>query len=121
MSRISRQLPCVLRLGLGGANTFAQGGIHQDGVLKDARTYEIMTPNPSAHLSRSPHARGKLYGRAALAAQMRDLGDELEKEQLNRAFGRAGLLLGKKEVLEEMDMHYIVETTVTTTAQLGNG
>lgn len=100
-----------------GANAFAHGGgIHQDGVLKDARTYEIMTPESIGLTSadRRMHM-GKLSGRAALAAQMRDLGYDLEKEQLNRAFDMAKLLLGKKKVLEELDMRYIAETTMTTT------
>ncbi len=57
---------------------------------------------------------GKLSGRAALDSQMRELGYELEKGQLNRAFDMAKLLLGKKKVLEEMDMRYIAETAVTT-------
>src|SRR5487761_550502 len=98
-----------------GANAFAHGGgIHQDGVLKDARTYEIMTPESIGLTSadRRMHV-GKLSGRAALAAQMRELGYELEKEQLNRAFDMAKLLLGKKKVLEEMDMRYIAESTTT--------
>src|SRR5205807_9032212 len=97
-----------------GANAFAHGGgIHQDGVLKDARTYEIMTPESIGLTSadRRMHV-GKLSGRAALAAQMRELGYALEKEQLNRAFDMAKLLLGKKKVLEEMDMRYIAETAV---------
>jgi len=100
-----------------GANAFAHGGgIHQDGVLKDARTYEIMTPESIGLTAadRRMHM-GKLSGRAALAAQMRDLGYELEKDQLNRAFDMAKLLLGKKKVLEEMDMRYIAETTMSTT------
>src|SRR5947207_7062225 len=100
-----------------GANAFAHGGgIHQDGVLKDARTYEIMTPESIGLTAadRRMHM-GKLSGRAALAAQMHELGYELEKEQLNRAFEIAKLLLGKKKVLEEMDMRYIAETTITTT------
>jgi len=100
-----------------GQNAFAHGGgIHQDGVLKDARTYEIMTPESIGLTSadRRMHM-GKLSGRAALDAQMRELGYELEKEQLNRAFDMAKLLLGKKKVLEEMDMRYIAETAVTTT------
>ena len=58
---------------------------------------------------------GKLSGRAALAAQMRNLGIELEKEQLNRAFDMAKLLLGKKKVLEEMDMRYIAEVALSRT------
>ena len=65
---------------------------------------------------------GKLSGRAALAAQMRDLGYELEKDQLNRAFDMAKLLLGKKKVLEEMDMRYIAESTKisATVVEVGN-
>ena len=58
---------------------------------------------------------GKLSGRAALAAQMRELGYELEKEQLHRAFDMAKLLLGKKKVLEEMDLRYIAETAMGKT------
>ena len=100
-----------------GANAFAHGGgIHQDGVLKDARTSEIMTPESIGLTSADRRMyMGKLSGRAALAAQMRDLGYELEKEQLNRAFDMAKLLLGKKKVLEEMDMRYIAETTMSVT------
>src|SRR5579859_5549640 len=68
---------------VGGANALAHGGgIHQDGVLKDARTYEIMTPE-SIGLTAADRRMyvGKLSGRAALAAQLRELGYELEKEQ----------------------------------------
>jgi 2-isopropylmalate synthase len=101
-----------------GRNAFAHGGgIHQDGVLKDARTYEIMTPE-SIGLTvadRRMHM-GKLSGRAALDAQMRELGYNLEKEQLNTAFEMAKLLLGKKKVLEEMDMRYIAEQAVSKAA-----
>ncbi len=100
-----------------GANAFAHGGgIHQDGVLKDASTYEIMTPE-SIGLSAADRRMhmGKLSGRAALNAQLRDLGYELEKEQLNRAFDMAKLLLGKKKELEEMDLRYIAEAAMTAT------
>src|SRR2546428_2172322 len=100
-----------------GRNAFAHGGgIHQDGVLKDARTYEIMTPESIGltGADRRMHM-GKLSGRAALAAQLRELDYELEKEQLNRAFEMAKLLLGKKKVLEELDMRYIAETAMGKT------
>ncbi len=99
-----------------GQNAFSHGGgIHQDGVLKDARTYEIMTPESIGLTSadRRMHM-GKLSGRAALDAQLRELGYQLEKEQLNHAFEMAKLLLGKKKVLEEMDMRYIAESAVGT-------
>ncbi len=100
-----------------GQNAFSHGGgIHQDGVLKDARTYEIMTPEfiGLTAADRGMHM-GKLSGRAALDAQLRDLGYQLEKEQLKRAFDMAKLLLGKKKMLEEMDMRYIAEATMTST------
>ena len=97
-----------------GKNAFSHGGgIHQDGVLKDARTYEIMSPES---VGLAPSARrmyvGKLSGRAALDAQMRELGYTLEKDQLNRAFDIAKLLLGKKKELEELDLRYIAETAI---------
>src|SRR6266849_4324109 len=103
-----------------GQNAFSHGGgIHQDGVLKDARTYEIMIPESIGLTSadRRMHM-GKLSGRAALDAQMRELGYELEKEQMNRAFDMAKLLLGKKKVLEELDMRYIAESVTTTTVDV---
>src|SRR2546430_977403 len=106
-----------------GRNAFAHGGgIHQDGVLKDARTYEIMTPESIGfHSADRRMHMGQLSRRAALAAQMRELGYELEKEQLNHAFDMAKLLLGKKKVLEEMDMRYIAETAISATVvELGN-
>jgi 2-isopropylmalate synthase len=101
-----------------GANIFAHGGgIHQDGVLKDARTYEIMTPESVGltAAARRMHM-GKLSGRAALAAQMHELGYNLEQDQLNKAFEMAKLLLGKKKTLEEMDMRYIAETVTASPA-----
>jgi 2-isopropylmalate synthase len=97
-----------------GRNAFSHGGgIHQDGVLKDARTYEIMTPEAVGLSSADRRLHmGKLSGRAALDAQMRELGYMLEKVQLMRAFEMAKLLLGKKKELEELDLRYIAETTM---------
>ncbi len=100
-----------------GRNAFSHGGgIHQDGVLKDTRTYEIMRPEAIGLTSsdRRMHM-GKLSGRAALASQMRDLGYTLEKDQLKQAFDMAKLLLGKKKVLEEMDLRYIADSALGKT------
>lgn len=100
-----------------GKNAFAHGGgIHQDGVLKDARTYEIMTPE-SIGLTGSDRRMhmGKLSGRAALDSQLRELGYTLDKSQLNSAFEMAKLLLGKKKVLEELDLCYIADTALGIT------
>src|SRR5947209_1345701 len=71
-----------------GQNAFSHGGgIHQDGVLKYARTYEIMTPESIGLTStdRRMHV-GKLSGRAALAAHMHEIGYDLTSEQIQRAF-----------------------------------
>src|SRR5215472_1369312 len=101
-----------------GANAFAHGGgIHQDGVLKDRRTYEIMRPEEiglPAHELRM-HV-GKLSGRAALNAQLRDLGYDLTPPQLARAFELVKLVLGKKKVLEEMDLRRCADAAISPTA-----
>ena len=101
-----------------GANAFAHGGgIHQDGVLKDSRTYEIMRPED---IGLPPSERrmyvGKLSGRAALNAQLKELGYELAPDQLARAFTLVKHVLGKKKVLEEMDLRRCAETAINPTA-----
>jgi len=103
-----------------GANAFAHGGgIHQDGVLKDARTYEIMTPESIGLTAadRRMHV-GKLSGRAAFNEQMRQLGYELTRDQLNRGFELLKILFTKKRVLEEMDLRHIGETVTASPASV---
>ena len=101
-----------------GANAFAHGGgIHQDGVIKDTRTYEIMRPED---IGLPPSERrmyvGKLSGRAALNAQLKDLGYELSPDQLARAFQLVKHVLGKKKVLEEMDLRRCADIAISPTA-----
>jgi len=101
-----------------GANAFAHGGgIHQDGVLKDARTYEIMRP-VDIGLPDADHRMyvGKLSGRAALNAQLKELGYELTPDQLARAFQLVKHVLGKKKVLEEMDLRRCADIAISPTA-----
>ncbi len=105
-----------------GANAFAHGGgVHQDGVLKDRRTYEIMRPEdiglPPSELRM--HV-GKLSGRAALSAQLAELGYALTPEELARAFPLVKQVLGKKKVLEEMDLRRCAEAAMDPVNQ-GNG
>jgi 2-isopropylmalate synthase len=101
-----------------GANAFAHGGgVHQDGVLKDRRTYEIMRPEDIGLPSHEQRMHvGKLSGRAALNAQLRELGYDLEPEQLTRAFVLVKHVLGKKKVLEEMDLRHCADTAISPTA-----
>jgi 2-isopropylmalate synthase len=69
-----------------GANAFAhEAGIHQDGVLKERATYEIMTPESVGWAGESI-VLGKHSGRHAFANRMRELGHPLEGERLERAF-----------------------------------
>jgi 2-isopropylmalate synthase len=101
-----------------GANAFAHGGgIHQDGVIKDSRTYEIMRPED---IGLPPSERrmfvGKLSGRAALNAQLKELGYTLSPDQLARAFTLVKHVLGKKKVLEEMDLRRCADTAISPTA-----
>jgi 2-isopropylmalate synthase len=101
-----------------GANAFAHGGgIHQDGVIKDTRTYEIMRPED---IGLPPSERrmyvGKLSGRAALNAQLKELGYELAPDQLARAFQLVKHVLGKKKVLEEMDLRRCADIAISPTA-----
>ncbi len=85
-----------------GRNAFAhEAGIHQDGMLKERSTYEIMEPSmvgvPGSRL-----VLGKHSGRHALKARYRDLGYEVDKEDLDRAYKLFKLLADqKKDILDE--------------------
>jgi 2-isopropylmalate synthase len=85
-----------------GANAFAhEAGIHQDGVLKSAITYEIMTPQ-SVGIRHSTLVLGKHSGRHALKARYAELGYQLSGEELDQAY-RAFCAIAdqKKEVFDE--------------------
>jgi 2-isopropylmalate synthase len=86
-----------------GANAFAhEAGIHQDGVLKDAQTYEIMTPE-SVGLKKSTLVMGKHSGRHAFRVKLRELGyDDFGDNALLDAFTRFKELADhKKEIFDE--------------------
>lgn len=83
-----------------GANAFAHAsGIHQDGVLKDPLTYEIMAPE-SVGWSQRRFVVGKLSGRRGLAARLAELGVPLEAEALERAYAIA---MRRADVVHELD------------------
>jgi 2-isopropylmalate synthase len=85
-----------------GANAFAhESGIHQDGVLKNPMTYEIMEPE-TVGLSTNRLVLGKHSGRHAFKNRLAELGYELSGEDLNRLFERFKELGDKrKEILDE--------------------
>ncbi|MCB1651501.1 MAG: 2-isopropylmalate synthase [Alphaproteobacteria bacterium] len=95
-----------------GANAFAHAsGIHQDGMLKNAQTYEIMTPE-SVGLSESKLVMAKHSGRAAFKSKLAELGYELGEEAFQDAFVRFKALADKKKDIFEDDLIALVEDEV---------
>ncbi len=95
-----------------GANAFAhEAGIHQDGVLKHAGTYEIMTP-ASVGLKRSILVMGKHSGRHAFREKLKELGYELGDNALNDAFKRFKDLADKKKEVFDEDLVALVDDEV---------
>jgi len=92
-----------------GENAFAhEAGIHQHGVLKDRRTYEIVDPVEVGAV-RSRLVLGKHSGRHALTARIKELGFELTKEQLDRLFEQFKTLADKKKEVFDEDLQALVE------------
>ena len=85
-----------------GANAFAhEAGIHQDGVLKNPMTYEIMKPE-TVGLARNRLVLGKHSGRHAFKQKLQELGYDLSNEELNKLFEKFKELADKrKEILDE--------------------
>ena len=95
-----------------GRNAFAhESGIHQDGVLKHAATYEIMTPE-SVGWTRSNLVMGKHSGRAAFRDKLRALGYEIGDNQLNDAFRRFKELADRKKTVYDDDIMALVDDEV---------
>ena len=87
-----------------GLNAFAhEAGIHQDGVLKNPLTYEIMTPN-SVGLSSNNIVLGKHSGRRALGARLERLGYTLTKEEMNDAYEAFIVIADNKKVVVDEDL-----------------
>jgi len=87
-----------------GANAFAhESGIHQDGVIKNPLTYEIMTPQ-SVGLSGSQLTIGKLSGRKGLQKKLRDLGHEISGDALDVVYREAIALADLKKEVTDADL-----------------
>ena len=95
-----------------GKNAFAhESGIHQDGVLKHAQTYEIMTPE-SVGLNRSHLVMGKHSGRAAFKAKLKELGYDLGDNAVEDAFTRFKDLADRKKDVFDEDIIALVDDAV---------
>ncbi|MEA3494193.1 MAG: 2-isopropylmalate synthase [Candidatus Margulisiibacteriota bacterium] len=95
-----------------GANAFAhEAGIHQSGVLRARETYEIMHPNDIG-LTKSKIVMGKHSGRHALQSKLKDMGYELNKDSLEKAYQRFIQIADKKKEVSERDLEIIVAEEV---------
>jgi 2-isopropylmalate synthase len=101
-----------------GANAFAhESGIHQDGVLKNRLTYEIIDAR-TVGLSDNRISLGKLSGRSAFRARLEELGYNLEGEDLNDAFLRFKELADRKREISDRDLEAIVSEQVQQQAEV---
>ncbi len=92
-----------------GLNAFAhEAGIHQDGILKERTTYEIMSPE-SVGFAKTDLVLGKHSGRAALADRAKHLGHELTPEQLTNVFTEFKKLTDRKKEVYDGDILALIE------------
>ncbi len=91
-----------------GANAFAhEAGIHQHGVIMEKSTYEIMTPE-SIGLHQNKLVLGKHSGRHAFKQRLEELGYELDKDDLDKAFVRFKTLADQKKEIFDEDLDAII-------------
>ena len=97
-----------------GKNAFAhESGIHQDGMLKNAETFEIMRPE-DVGLTETNLVMGKHSGRAALRAKLSDLGFELGDNQLKDVFVRFKALADRKKEVFDDDLIALMQDEATS-------
>jgi len=100
-----------------GANAFAhEAGIHQDGMLKNPMTYEIMRPE-TVGINRTQLVLGKHSGRHALHAHLKEMGYELSEEELNIVFKQFKQLADKKKHIVDEDLEALVTQEILRTAE----
>ncbi|MDD3905869.1 MAG: 2-isopropylmalate synthase [Candidatus Omnitrophica bacterium] len=96
-----------------GSNAFShESGIHQDGVMKERTTYEIMRPE-DVGFEETRFVLGKHSGRHAFAEQLKKLGFTLNKEQIEVAFDRFKNLADKKKEVFDEDLEAIVDEEIS--------
>lgn len=101
-----------------GANAFRhESGIHQDGVLKEKRTYEIMNPEDVGVPSHEGLVLGKHSGRHAFKDRLKALGIHLNENQIDKAFERFKDLADKKKEIFDEDLMTIVDESGQTTKE----
>ena len=96
-----------------GRNAFAhEAGIHQDGMLKDRRTYEIMSPD-SVGVPRTTLILGKHSGRHAVQQRCEELGVKLDRPDLDRVYRAVMAHADREKTVSDADLLKIVESVRT--------
>jgi 2-isopropylmalate synthase len=109
-------MPVQANKAIVGDNAFAhEAGIHQDGMLKNAITYEIMTPS-SVGVPEGKIVLGKHSGRHALVARCRALGHPLSPEELDHAYVLLTTLADRKKKIDDNDLEEIISATRSRTS-----
>jgi 2-isopropylmalate synthase len=101
-----------------GANAFAhESGIHQDGLLKEKTTYEIIRPE-TIGLHKTKIVLGKHSGRHAFRTRLSELGYSLKDEEVNSAFERFKKLADQKKEIFDEDLEALVSEEITTVPEI---
>jgi 2-isopropylmalate synthase len=118
LNRVSRivaavtSFPVQYNKAIVGRNAFAhESGIHQDGMLKNNTTYEIMTP-ASVGVTKTSLVMGKHSGRHAFKEKLKELGYELGENQLEDAFARFKALADRKKHVYDEDIEALVDDEI---------
>jgi 2-isopropylmalate synthase len=101
-----------------GANAFAhESGIHQDGVLKNPMTYEIMKPE-TVGLTSNRLVMGKLSGKHALRKHLKNMGYDLSEDEIRIVFKKFKALADKKKVVHDEDIEALVNEEILRTQDI---
>ncbi len=101
-----------------GANAFAhESGIHQDGLLKEKSTYEIIKPE-TVGLHKTKFVLGKHSGRHAFRTRLNELGYALTDEEINHAFERFKKLADQKKEIYDEDLEALVTDEFTSVPEI---
>ena len=98
-----------------GKNAFAhESGIHQDGMLKNRKTYEIFSPEEIGLNKEDTLVLGKHSGRAAFIDKLKKLGFELSEDELNSVFERFKELADRKKDIYDDDIRALITSNMTS-------
>ncbi|MCY3879828.1 MAG: 2-isopropylmalate synthase [Rhodobacteraceae bacterium] len=110
------QFPVQFNKAIVGKNAFAhEAGIHQDGMLKNAGTYEIMRPE-DVGIAKTNLVMGKHSGRAALREKLAELGYRVGTNRLNDVFAKYKALADKKREVFEDDLIALMQSSASEDA-----